>query len=117
MLADYAHAMGMRPVFSWSRPGRFGRRFYSELHTLETYPDGSMVWHGTEILWLGTKPLHPLDEVGREARMLVREGLADVLEWLGEPVITEPTSRQILDGIPSGNMVYFENAMKRATAA
>lgn len=46
---------------------------------------------------LGTRPLTPIEAAGRDARLMVREGLADVLEWLGKPVYTEPTSKEILD--------------------
>jgi hypothetical protein len=35
-------------------------------------------------------PTDPMDVVRREARLRVRLGLADVLEWLGEDVINEP---------------------------
>ncbi|MFC0626160.1 hypothetical protein [Kribbella deserti] len=38
-----------------------------------------------EVLLVGGY-LDPVQKAGREARMIVRRGLADVLEWLGEPV-------------------------------
>lgn len=39
---------------------------------------------------VGTKPPDEMELVRREARLLVRRGLADVLEWLGRPVVNEP---------------------------
>lgn len=44
---------------------------------------------------VGTKPPDEMELVRREARLLVRRGLADVLEWLGRPVVNEP----VLDAI------------------
>lgn len=41
-------------------------------------------------LLVGTKPPDELGQLRREARLLVRRGLADVLEWLGQPVVNEP---------------------------
>jgi hypothetical protein len=57
--------------------------------------DGKVVIIGHR-LYLGTAPLSVKEAAGRDARMIVREGLADVLEWLGKPVYTEPTSAEIL---------------------
>jgi hypothetical protein len=42
------------------------------------------------VLLVGAKPPEGLDAVRREARLIVRHGLADVLDWLGQPVINEP---------------------------
>lgn len=40
---------------------------------------------------VGTQPpTDPLVLAGREARLRVRRGLADVLAWLGQPVANEP---------------------------
>lgn len=47
--------------------------------------------NGGQVLLVGTQP--PRDPVAlarREARLMVRRGLADVLEWLGQPVVNEP---------------------------
>lgn len=45
---------------------------------------------------VGTCPLSELEQAGRDGRLAVRRGLADVLEWLGHPVENEPTGKQIL---------------------
>lgn len=46
---------------------------------------------GATVMLVGTMaPTDPIKLAGREARLLVRRGLADVLEWLGEPVVNEP---------------------------
>jgi len=47
--------------------------------------------NGRQVLYVGTQPPRdPVKIAGREARLMVRRGLADVLEWLGEPVVNEP---------------------------
>lgn len=49
-------------------------------------------------LLVGDKaPEDPVKLAGREARQMVRRGLADVLEWCGKPVVTEPILAAILD--------------------
>lgn len=46
---------------------------------------------GATVMLVGTMPpTDPVKLAGREARLMVRRGLADVLEWLGQPVINEP---------------------------
>lgn len=45
---------------------------------------------GGPILFVGTMPPGPIKQAGREARLAVRRGLADVLAWLGQDVVTEP---------------------------
>lgn len=47
--------------------------------------------NGGQVLFVGTRPPRdPVKRAGRDARLMVRRGLADVLEWLGEPVVNEP---------------------------
>jgi hypothetical protein len=46
-------------------------------------------------IWIGVAPDHH-----NEARQLVRNGLADVLEWLGEP-IHRITGRELIDRLKS----------------
>lgn len=48
-------------------------------------------------LFIGCRPLAPLEQAGKDARLAVRRGLADVLEWLGQPVENEPTGQEIFD--------------------
>lgn len=53
--------------------------------------DGSFTGeHTTMVILVGTQPPDPIKQAGRDARLLVRHGLADVLEWLGQPVVNEP---------------------------
>lgn len=63
--------------------------------------DGEILWVGGRgvMLLIGTRPLTVLEQAGRDARRLVREGMADVLEWLSEPVNIEPTSAEILTAL------------------
>lgn len=58
---------------------------------IDTRPTG-----GARIVLVGTRPLTTLEAAGREARLIVRRGLADVLAWLGQPVENEPTGADIL---------------------
>lgn len=76
-------------------PVRFGNEI--EVHTNPNLKDGSVILYGSRYLWIGTRPLTLMEECGREARMIVRRGMADVLAWLGHEVEIEPTGRQILD--------------------
>jgi hypothetical protein len=44
-----------------------------------------------QVLIVGTQPpTDPIELARREARLAVRRGLADVLAWLGQPVVNEP---------------------------
>lgn len=46
---------------------------------------------GATVMLVGTMaPTDPVKLAGRDARLLVRRGLADVLAWLGQPVVNEP---------------------------
>lgn len=47
------------------------------------------------VILVGTQPPDPIKQAGRDARLLVRRGLADVLEWLGQPVINEPAMARL----------------------
>lgn len=61
-------------------------------------PGSSATLHQQMVI--GTRPLTDLEKAGQEARLVVRRGLADVLEWLGQRVDnTPPTSAEILDGL------------------
>lgn len=73
--------------------GRFGNEI--EIHTNRNLKDGTALLYGSRYLWIGTRPLTLMEEVGREARMIVRHGMADILTWLGQPINTEPTSQEI----------------------
>lgn len=51
---------------------------------------GEYSFYGQRTLFVGTQLPDLREQCRRQARMTVRRGLADVLEWLGEPVVTEP---------------------------
>lgn len=106
-------ALGLRPVYKWSRPGRFGRPFYSELHTIGRYPDGQIVWQGTEIAWLGTKGAET-DEFMLYIRQTVRERLRK-----RQPAALRnlpPNSVEVLLSIADGDMTHFHAALEHARA-
>jgi hypothetical protein len=63
--------------------------------------DGRVINMG-DVMLIGTHPLTPLEAAGREARLTVRRGLADVLEWLGRPVENEPTGAEVFNLIHRG---------------
>jgi hypothetical protein len=71
-------------------------------------PDDQMVMSsdhggvGASIVVVGTMPPDPVKQAGRDARLLVRRGLADVLEWLGQDVVTEPLMDAIRDRAQRG---------------
>ena len=78
------------------------------VHLSPALPDGRMVLASPEslygggdhpILWVGTAPLTPGAALRREARLMVRRGLADVLAWLGETVENEPTGTEIWNAL------------------
>lgn len=54
------------------------------------------------IIIVGTCPPDPIKQAGREARLAVRRGLAEVLEWLGEDVVNEPLMARIKGLAASG---------------
>lgn len=61
-----------------------------------------MTWGGVTYLFIGTRPLPLMEEVGREARRIVRSGLRDVLDWLGESWYDEPTGVEIFEALKHG---------------
>jgi hypothetical protein len=82
-------------------PSRFGPRDVSVI-MMPSLPDGRMVWSGINFLWIGTRPLPLMEEVGRDARRTVRKGLQDVLEWLGEDWNNEPSGAEIYQRLKDG---------------
>lgn len=54
------------------------------------------------VIVVGTMPPDPIKQAGRDARLAVRRGLADVLAWLGEDVVTEPLMARIRNLAASG---------------
>lgn len=73
----------------------------------EAMEDGSMMCDGRN-WYVGTfrKPEHltPVQKEGRAAALHVREQMADILEWLGEPVDrwSVPLHKQLMDKIARG---------------
>lgn len=83
---------------SWVRNTRFGKRSTS-LCLHELLPDGTVYWMGTDLVLVGTHPLDPIADAGREGRLLVREGMREIVEWLGWEVNNEPSSAEILEAL------------------
>jgi hypothetical protein len=61
----------------------------------DALPDGK-VRRTRQHVYIGTGALPVREAAGREARRLVRQGMADVLKWLGQPVETELSGEEIL---------------------
>jgi hypothetical protein len=95
-------------------PSRFGPRDVRVV-LIQSEPDGQMVWSGLNFLFVGTSPLPLMEDVRREGRRIVRRGLADVLEWLGESWNDEPTGREVLLALKRGaNPLQLVNKHVRA---
>lgn len=82
-------------------PSRFGPRDVRVV-LMRSEPDGEMVWSGLNFLFVGTGPLPLMEDVRREGRRIVRRGLADVLEWLGESWNDEPTGAEVFQALKHG---------------
>lgn len=91
-------------LYNWSRPGRFGSPFQSQLHLTEYVSDGRMYWIGTQVCLLGTAY-----DVKDDARRIVRRGLKDILDWLGEPLDVIPTHQEVLAALRAGDTEAFDN--------
>lgn len=112
-MSTLSKLFGLRPIYTWSRPGRFGRPFHSELHTIGRFPDGQIVWQGTEIAWLGTQGAET-DEFMLYIRQTVRERLRQ-----RQPAALRnlpPNSVEVLLSIDTGDMGAFNKALDRARA-
>lgn len=73
---------------------------------------------GSQVLYVGTQPPRdPVKRAGREARLMVRRGLADVLEWLGQPVVNEPVMARLraTGQIPEEPVWKWSSPKPRAT--
>jgi hypothetical protein len=68
-------------------------------------PDGDLVAlldvgvSGPPLMVLGTGPVSDAEWCRREAKSIVHEGLSDVLEWLGWPRYTPPSSAGVLEAL------------------
>lgn len=82
-------------------PSRFGPRQVNVV-LMPQQPDGQMTWSGIQFLFIGTQPLPLMEDVRREGRRVVRRGLQDVLEWLGEDWNDEPSGAEIFDALKNG---------------
>ncbi len=84
--------------------------------------DGQIVMLGAtpwscEVLLVGTGPISWRTGARREAERIFRTGLADVLEWPGEPPYREPVSgRKILDRLRAGADVVLLDPEDGGTA-
>lgn len=81
-------------------------RWHGVPYTASTLvPDGQVIHihigRPTQQIIIGTCPWTDKQRRAYEARWYVQNGLRDVLEWLGEPVLPERpvTGAEILDGI------------------
>lgn len=79
--------------------------------------DGKVLWMGMRWLHIGTRPLDLMEEVGREARLIVREGMKEILEWLGEPWYNEPTGQEILAALKRGSTSLLDDSKHHGVAA
>lgn len=91
MFEDMADASYFRDT----RLGRMETQIFMQPHL----PDGRVYWMGMRWVHIGTAPLSLMEEVGREARLIVRRGMQDVLRQLGQTWYNEPTGKEILDAI------------------
>jgi hypothetical protein len=84
------------------RDGALGGLLGYRIVLNQALPDGQvLMFHGDRLIVIGTRPRSEVELAGHYARYLVRRGLADVLEWLGEKVGPErpPTHWEILDAM------------------
>lgn len=75
--------------------GQLGAYGAIDLRTTDVVPDGQVLLVGDALL-IGTGPLPVLEDAAREARRIVRAGMADVLAWCGLPLEPEPSGHEIL---------------------
>lgn len=62
------------------------------IHPTKWLYSGELYFVKGEGFWLGTKPIDNKEWCRRRALEIVHEGLADVLEWLGEKPYKAPPS-------------------------
>jgi hypothetical protein len=69
----------------------------------DVVPDGELLQvaagHIAPFMILGTGPVSDAEWCRREAKRIVHEGLSDVLEWLGWPRYTPPSSAGVLEAL------------------
>lgn len=95
MITDLADRLGTRwPAVAWAQ-------VTGVPVVLEPLLSDGKIWltndwsrGGQMVLWIGTYA-DEMDRAARDARLMVRRGLADVLGWLGETVENEPTGAEI----------------------
>jgi hypothetical protein len=70
---------------------------------MPSQPDGQMTWGGVNFLFVGTAALPALEDARRAGRRIVRKGLQDVLEWLGEGDWNdEPSGAEVFQALRAG---------------
>ena len=104
-------------------PNRFGGSRAVGVHLMPIYPDGHMYFVGMSDLIIGTQPLSEIEEAKREARMIVREGMKDILEWLGPKAPggsrwdNEPSGVELLERIRKGADILSPTITRTIRAA
>lgn len=104
-------------------PNRFGGMRSVGVHLSVVYPDGHMYFLGMSDLVIGTRPLNEIEAAGREARMIVREGMKDILEWLGPNAPggsrwdNEPSGVELIQRIRNGADILSPTITRTIRAA
>lgn len=104
-------------------PNRFGGLRSVGVHLMPIYPDGHVYFIGMSDMVIGTGPLDPVAAAGREARLIVREGMKDILEWLGPNApggsawYNEPTGKELLEKIKAGADILSPTLTRTIRAA
>lgn len=95
MTADLAASLGTCwPALSWASITGVPVVLQPALSDGKVIVANDPARRGQMVVWIGTYA-DEFDRAGREARLTVRRGLADVLAWLGEAVENEPTGIEI----------------------
>ena len=92
------------PEVTYQKQTRLGVREI-EVHLNPSIKDGTTQMYGQRYLWVGTRPLTLMEEVRREARLIVRYGMHEIMEWCGMEFDDEPSGVQLLDRIRKGYVV------------
>lgn len=89
-----------RPVVTFPS-ARFGASIGVTVLEDSRLKDGTVVHMYHRWIFVGVRPLDLMEEVGREARLTVREGMKSVLEQLGQSWYNEPTGDEVLEQFKS----------------
>jgi hypothetical protein len=66
----------------------------------DMFADGTVIFDGVRNrrIIIGTRPPTPVEQAREDARRIVQTGLADVLQWLGQPPYQRPLTHHELLG-------------------